>query len=77
MKEETLDIKPIEASRFRQFDLKKKFRLSESVIQGLLFFAGILSILTTIAIVYELGKEAMLFFNDPDVTFAKFFGTTQ
>ena len=77
MKEETLHIKPMETPRFRQFDLKKKFRLSESVIQGLLFFAGILSILTTIAIVYELGKEAMLFFNDPDVTFAKFFGTTQ
>jgi phosphate transport system permease protein len=77
MKEEILNIKPIEAKRFRQFDLKKKFRLSESLIQGLLFFAGILSILTTIAIVYELGKEAMLFFNDPDVTFAKFFGTTQ
>lgn len=77
MKEETLNIKPVEAPRFRQFDLKKKFRLSESVIQGLLFVAGILSILTTIAIVYELGKEAMLFFNDPDVTFAKFFGTTQ
>ncbi|MFN8435762.1 MAG: phosphate ABC transporter permease subunit PstC [Anaerolineales bacterium] len=77
MKEETLHIKPLETSRFRQFDLKKKFRLSESVIQGLLFFAGILSILTTIAIVYELGKEAMLFFNDPDVTLAKFFGTTQ
>jgi phosphate transport system permease protein len=27
--------------------------------------------------VYELGKEALLFFNNPDVTFAKFFGTTQ
>ena len=39
MKEETLHIKPLEAPRFRQFDLKKKFRLSESVIQGLLFFS--------------------------------------
>ena len=77
MKEETLNIKAVEAPRFRHFDLKKKFRLSESVIQGLLFVAGILSILTTIAIVYELGKEAMLFFNDPDVTLAKFFGTTK
>jgi phosphate transport system permease protein len=27
--------------------------------------------------VYELGKEAMLFFGNPDVTFAKFFGGTQ
>jgi phosphate transport system permease protein len=77
MKEETLQTKPMETPQFRQFDLKKKFRVSESVIQGLLFFAGILSIFTTLMIVYELGKEALLFFNDPDVTLAKFFGTTQ
>lgn len=77
MKEETLHTKPMETQQFRQFDLKKKFRFSESVIQGLLFFAGILSIFTTLMIVYELGKEALLFFNDPDVTLAKFFGTTQ
>lgn len=59
------------------FDLKKKTRLGESLIQALLFFAGILSIFTTIAIVYELGKEALLFFNNPDVTLAKFFGSTK
>ena len=58
------------------FDLKKKTRLAESVIQALLFFAGILSIFTTVAIVYELGKEALLFFNNPDVTLVKFFGGT-
>lgn len=77
MKEEILKLKPMEAQNFRQFDLKKKFRISESVIQNLLFLAGILSIFTTIAIVYELGKEAMLFFNNPDVTLTKFFGTTK
>lgn len=77
MKEETLNIKTMEAKNFRQFDLKKKFRISESIIQGLLFLAGILSIFTTIAIVYELGKEALLFFNNPDVTLLKFFGTTK
>jgi phosphate transport system permease protein len=59
------------------FDLKKKTRLAESAIQALLFFAGILSIFITIAIVYELGKEALLFFNNPDVTLGKFFGGTQ
>ena len=58
------------------FDLTKKPRPGESVIQSLLFIAGILSIFTTLAIVYELGKEAWLFFGNPDVTFAKFFGTT-
>jgi phosphate transport system permease protein len=59
-----------------QLDLTKKPRLGESLIQSLLFLAGILSIFTTVAIIYELGKEAWLFFGNPDVTFAKFFGTT-
>ncbi len=63
--------------QFSNFDLRKKPRISEDVIQTLLFIAGILSIFTTVAIVYELGKEAWLFFGDPDVTFAKFFGTTR
>jgi phosphate transport system permease protein len=61
----------------RSFDLSKKPRLGESIIQALLFLAGILSIFTTVAIVYELGKEAWLFFGDPEVTFAKFFGGTK
>jgi len=77
MKEETLSLKTMETKKFRRFDLKKKFRPGESMIQGMLFLAGILSIFTTVAIVYELGKEAMLFFGNPDVTFAKFFGGTQ
>ncbi len=64
-------------SQFKSFDLRKKSRLGEDVIQALLFIAGILSVFTTIAIVYELGKEAWLFFGNPDVTFAKFFGTTE
>lgn len=77
MKEETLNINPAETQQFRQLDLKKKFRFGESAIQSLLFIAGILSIFTTLIIVYELGKEALLFFNDPDVTLVKFFGTTK
>jgi len=77
MKEETLNMKAMEAHKFRQFDLKKKFRMGESTIQTLLFLAGILSIITTVAIVYELGKEAMLFFSNPDVTLGKFLGTTK
>jgi phosphate transport system permease protein len=73
------DIKPnhINSVQFRPLNLKKKTRLGETIIQTLLFLAGILSIFTTIAIVYILGKEAWLFFGDPDVTLAKFFGTTQ
>lgn len=64
-------------TRFRPFDLKKRINPGETIIQGLLFIAGILSIFITLAIVYELGKEAMLFFGDPEVTFSEFFGGTQ
>lgn len=77
MKEEVLNAKPMETQNFRQFDLRKKLRVSETLIQGSLFFAGVLSIFITLAIVYELGKEALLFFNDPDVTLLKFLGTTK
>lgn len=77
MKEEALDLKTVESQSFRRIDLRKKTRFGETIIQALLFLAGILSIFTTIAIVYELGKEAMLFFADPDVTLAKFFTMTR
>jgi phosphate transport system permease protein len=66
-----------EKAQFRAFDLRKRFRAGESTIQALLFFAGILSIFITLAIVYELGKEAWLFFGSPDVTLTKFLGTTK
>jgi phosphate transport system permease protein len=42
--------------------MRKKSRIGETLIQGFLFACGLLSILVTIGIVYELGKEAMLFF---------------
>jgi phosphate transport system permease protein len=42
-------------------------RVGETIIQGLLFFSGFVSILTTLGIVYELGKEALLFFQMPEV----------
>jgi phosphate transport system permease protein len=67
----------MENKNFRPLDLKQKLRLGETLIQTLLFIAGFLSIFITVAIVYELGKEALLFFNNPDVTFAKFLGTTR
>ena len=75
--EDTLKPRVADAQNFRQFDLKKKFRIGENLIQGALFVTGILSIFITIAIVYELGKEAMLFFIDPDVTLVKFFTMTR
>jgi len=52
-------------------------RWSENIIKMLLTLAGIVSIFTTIGIVYELGKESLLFFNLPGVTLKDFLtGTT-
>ena len=57
--------------------LRRKTRVGEMIIQGLLFFSGFISIFTTIGIVYELGKEALLFFRNPAVTLLEFFTGTQ
>lgn len=42
--------------------LRRRPRISETFIQGFLFLCGALSILVTLGIVYELGKESLLFF---------------
>lgn len=47
--------------------LRARRRPGEMVIQGLLFLSGFFSIFTTLGIVYELGKEALLFFQMPGV----------
>lgn len=57
-------------------ELTKKPRIGESIIQGFLFLCGAISILTTVGIVYELGKEALLFFTTPEVTLYEFFTGT-
>ena len=56
-----------------EINLLKKRRLGEGVIQVFLYFCGIFSIFTTIGIVYEIGKEALLFFLTPGVNIWKFF----
>jgi phosphate transport system permease protein len=56
-----------------RYQLKKRLRLSEFLIQGFLFLCGALSILTTVGIVYEVGKEALLFFGSPEVDLREFF----
>ena len=43
-------------------NLRRRPRRMESFIRFLLFLAGAISILTTIGIVYELGKESLHFF---------------
>jgi phosphate transport system permease protein len=57
--------------------LLRRPRIGESIIQSLLFICGAISILTTLGIIYELGKEAWLFFGSPEVDIAEFLtGTT-
>ncbi len=66
-----------EVPNFPAVDLRKKRRLGESLIQGFLFVCGAFSILTTLGIVYELGKEALLFFRSPAVSLWEFLTGTQ
>lgn len=47
--------------------LRRKRRIGEFIIQGLLFLSGLFSVFITLGIVYELGKEALLFFQMPEV----------
>lgn len=43
--------------------MNKKPRIKETIIQGFLFLSAALSIIITIGIVFELGKESLLFFS--------------
>jgi phosphate transport system permease protein len=54
------------------FTLRRRRRPGEALIQGFLFFCGAVSILTTLGIVYVLGKEALLFFASPEVKLGEF-----
>lgn len=57
--------------------LDKQARPGEVVIKGLLFGCGAISIVTTLGILYELGKESLLFFSDSRVSLFEFMtGTT-
>ena len=58
-------------------NLRRKTRLGEMIIQGLLFFSGFFSIFVTLGIVYELGKEALLFFQMLEVNLVATLTTTE
>jgi phosphate transport system permease protein len=58
-------------------DLARRPRRGEALIQAFLFFCGAVSILTTLGIVYELGKEAWLFFGSADANLLEFLTTTR
>ena len=63
--------------RTTAIDLRRRVRFGEIIIQGLLFFSGFFSIFTTLGIVYELGKEALLFFQMPEVSILESLTTTK
>jgi phosphate transport system permease protein len=56
----------------RKEGLHRRHRPGEVIIQSSLFIAGLFSIFTTLGIVYELGKEALLFFRTEGVDAWKF-----
>ncbi|MEN8041208.1 MAG: phosphate ABC transporter permease subunit PstC [Actinomycetota bacterium] len=56
--------------------LTKKRRPGEAIIVVLLFVAGTISIAITVGILWELGKESLLFFQDEVVTLSNFFTST-
>lgn len=56
--------------------LKKKPRLGETIIEGSLLLAGIISVAVTIGIVIILVKDAITFFQLPEVTLVNFFTDT-
>lgn len=62
-----------ESSEVNRYNLKKRIRISELLIQGFLFLCGALSIFITLGIVYVVGKEALLFFRNPQVDLWAFF----
>ena len=71
-----LTIKNVEKKASR-VNLRRKPRWGEIIIQSLLFFSGFFSIFITLGIVYELGKEALLFFQMPGVDLFATLTTTE
>lgn len=54
--------------RAATINLRRQPRAGESIIQIFLFLCGAISILTTVGIVFVLGRESLLFFADPEVS---------
>ncbi len=56
--------------------LRRRRRPGEDVIEAFLFLCGALTILTTLGIVYVLGKESLLFFRSDEVSIVEFLTET-
>lgn len=70
------EARAIGAAVERPLDLRKRPRIGESIIQTILFICGIISIFTTLGIVWVLGRESLLFFQDDAVNLSEFFTKT-
>ena len=57
--------------------IEKRVRPFESVVQVLLLACGLISIVTTLGIVFVLGQEALKFFQHPDVSLGEFLTSTR
>lgn len=64
------------SEQVKTFNLRKRLRPTETIIQGFLFFCGIISIFTTIGIVIILLRESLNFFASPEVSLVEFFTNT-
>ena len=61
----------------QSIDLRKRPRIREAIVHGFLFLCGVLSILTTLGIVFELTSEALPFFTDGNVSLLEFLTGTE
>ncbi len=83
MQSDTTVLKPGLAQQQREatlddpLGLYRRRRPVESLIQAFLFFCGVVSIFTTLGIVFVLGREAMLFFAHPEVSLIEFLTSTR
>ena len=57
--------------------IEKRVRPFEVLVRAILLACGLISILTTVGIVYVLGHEALKFFQHPDVSLGEFFTSTR
>lgn len=74
----TTEIKMLSTNlKFQPRSLRKKMRIGEWMVESSLFVVGFLTIFITLAIVFVLGDQAILFFSSPEVTLAEFFGSTK
>lgn len=66
-------IEPVDDDR----SLARRRRIGERIIESLLFAAGVISVLTTVGIIYVLASQALLFFSSPEVSIVEFFTGTE